>query len=120
MNDDTTLNLFHPDRLRIDVAERRAVTPARIRRRRKHFMPFPVAWYERLKGANGQTYRVALFLCYESWKQGSETMKVPNGMLKIDGVSPQSKRRALGDLARRGCIAVEWRPKKSPIARLLP
>jgi hypothetical protein len=40
-------------------------------------------------------------------------------MLKIDGVSRQSKCRALRDLERRGLITVEWWPKKSPIVRLM-
>jgi len=110
---------FSSDKLRMDVPEQRAVEPARIRKRRKHFIQFPMTWYERLKGADGQTNRVALFVCYESWKSGNEVIKVPNGMLGMDGVPPQSKRRALRDLERRGCIAVEWRPKKSPIVRLL-
>jgi hypothetical protein len=111
---------FDPARLRIDVPEKWATTPTRIRKRQKHFMPFPVAWYERLKDAGGQTYRVALFLCYESWKRADEKIKVPNGMLEIDGVPSVTKRWALRDLERRGCISIERRPNKSPVVRLLP
>jgi hypothetical protein len=110
---------FHPDNLRIDTGEMRAVTPKKIRKRREHFVQVPMKWYEHLKGADGQTYRVALFLLYLYWKNNGDPIKLANGMLKIDGVSPQSKRRALRDLERRSLITVEWRPKKSPIVRLL-
>ena len=116
---DEIYNRFSPDRLRLDISEQRAVEPARIQKRRKHFIQFPVTWYERLEDADGQTYRVALFVCYESWRSGNEAIKVPNGMLEMDGVPPDSKRRALRDLERRGCITVKWRPSKSPIVRLL-
>jgi len=105
---DEIYNRFSPDRLRLDISEQRAVEPARIQKRRKH-----------LEDADGQTYRVALFVCYESWRSGNEAIKVPNGMLEMDGVPPESKRRALRDLERRGCITVKWRPSKSPIVRLL-
>jgi len=110
---------FHPDRLRINVPEQWTVTPAKIRKRRQHFVPFPVTWYERMKGADGQTYRVALYLLYLHWKGNGEAIKLPNGMLAIDGVPPTSKRRALSDLERRGLITVERRPKKSPIVRVV-
>jgi len=49
------------------------------------------------------------------WENKGQPFKLPNGLLKIDGVSPQSKRRALRELARLGLISVEWRPRKSPI-----
>jgi len=108
------------DRLRLDVPETLTATPTRIRKRQKHFIQLPFSWYERLKSAGGQTYRVALFICYESWKRSADKIKVPSGMLEIDGVPPKTKRWALRDLERRGCISVEWRPNKSPIVRLLP
>ena len=80
----------------------------------------PWSWVERLNGATGQTYRVALILLYMSWKSRGAPIKLPNGMLEIDGVSRQSKWRALADLEQRGLITVERRPRRSPIIRLLP
>jgi hypothetical protein len=99
--------------------ERRAVVPRKIQRRRRHYVMVPWTWIERLEGATGQTYRVALCLLYLSWKGEGEPVKLANGMLRIDGVSRQSKWRALNDLERRGLVAVERRPRRSPIIRLV-
>jgi hypothetical protein len=95
------------------------VAPTKIKERRKHFIMFPLVWYERLKGASGQTYRVALYLLYLHWKEGKDAIKLANGMLGMDGVSPQSKRRALRDLQHRKLVTVDWRLKKSPIVQVL-
>jgi len=110
---------FDPDRLRMDFGEVRAVVPEKIKKRREHFVKLPMTWYERLRGANGQTYRVAWFLLYQHWRNTGEPFKVPNGMLAIDGVPPRTKCRALRDLVRRDLICVEWRKKKSPIVRVV-
>jgi hypothetical protein len=97
-----------------------AVVPRKIKKRRQHFVMVPWSWIERLNGATGQTYRVALILLYMSWKNRGAPTKLPNGMLRIDGISRQSKWRALGDLEQRGLITVERRPRRSPTVRLLP
>ena len=96
-----------------------ARVPKKIRKRQQHFVMVPWAWAERLQGASGKTYRVAICLLYLHWR-GSKSgpIKLPNGMLKIDGVSRQSKWRALNDLERRRLIVVEHRPRKSPLVRL--
>jgi hypothetical protein len=109
---------FHPKNIGLNP-EQWAIVPTKIKKRQKHFMPFPVTWYERMNGADGQTYRVALYLCYLGWKNKGESIKLANGMLKIDGVPPTTKRRALRDLERRGMITVERWPKKSPVVRLM-
>jgi hypothetical protein len=100
-------------------ALRWVVVPEKIRRRCQQFVKVPWAWVERLEGAAGQTYRVALCLLHLNWKAGGKPVKFPNGMLGIDGVSRRSKWRALNDLERRGLITVERRPGRSPIVRLL-
>ena len=102
------------------VLERQvARVPKKLQKRRQHFVMVPWAWAERLQGASGQTYRVAICLLYLHWR-GSKSglINLPNGMLKIDGISRQSKWRALTDLERRGLIVVEHRPRKSPLVRL--
>jgi hypothetical protein len=116
---DSTKGPFDPDNLRMDTGEAWAIVPAKIKKRREHFIKLPMAWYERLRGAHGQTYRVALHLLYLHWENNGSEIKLANGMLKIDGVSPPSKRRALHDLERRGLIAVDCRRKKSPLVQLL-
>jgi hypothetical protein len=123
VSDDTT-NPFDPKNLAIGP-ELRVVVPRKIKKRRLEFAIVPMSWYERLNGASGQTCRVAWYLCYLDWKVNGKPpptglpIKLASGMLKIDGVSRQSKCRALRDLERRGLITVEWWPKKSPIVRLM-
>jgi hypothetical protein len=106
-------------KLRVAPIKQTAVpVPTKIRNRRKHFVRLPMTWYDRMKGAHGQTYRVAWFLLYLHWKGNGGPIKLANGMLKIDGVPPTSKRRALEVLERRGLITVERQPRKSPTVRL--
>jgi hypothetical protein len=113
-------------RLRIDPATFAAPPiPAKIRKRRGQFVLMPMWWYERLKNppvATGITCLVALHLLHLNWKNHGKQFKLPNGMLEYDGISRQSKWRALADLERRGLIAVQRRPSKSPIihVRLQP
>jgi hypothetical protein len=105
-------------RLPPEMLNERRVTPKKIAKRRRHWVKFPLTWHEPLKGASGQTYRVALHLLYLHWKGKGEPIKLANGMLKEDGVSRYSKRRALVYLERRGVISVERRLSKSPIVTL--
>jgi hypothetical protein len=110
---------FNLDNLAVpDEVQALAQVPAKIRKRREKFIMFPMTWYEALNGAPGATYRVALYLLYLHWKDGGRPIKLPNGMLKIDGVNRQAKWRALGDLERRGLITIERHPGRSPLIRL--
>jgi hypothetical protein len=93
-------------------------TPAKILKRREHFIRLPFGWMERLSGASGQTYALALHLLYLHWKGHGAPVKLANGMLKIDGISRWSKYRALEDLERRGLITVARCLRKSPIIYL--
>ena len=96
--------------------------PAKIRRRREQFVMMPLWWYEKLLGKPaiaGRTILVAIYLLHLDWKHHGKPFKLPNGMLKYDGVSRHSKWRALPDLERRGLITVERRRRKSPIVRVL-
>jgi hypothetical protein len=112
---------FDPAKLALTPAQKAqwASTPRKIVRRREQFVLVPWSWIEKLNGATGQTHRVALCLLYLHWKGDGRPIKLANGMLWIDGVSRQSKWRALGDLERRGLIVVERRPKRAPIVLLV-
>jgi hypothetical protein len=101
------------------ILERRVVTPKKLQRRRRHFIRVPMAWFERLAGGSGQTYRIALSLLYLGWRTRGGPVQLANGLLQIDGVSRQSKWRGLSELERRGLIAIERRPRRSPIIRLI-
>ena len=112
---DDPLNL---DRLTLvdnQIPERRVSAPRKVQKRRQHFIMVPWAWFERLNGAHGQIYRVALFLLYLNWKDKGRPIKLTNGMLRSDGVSRQSKWRALHELERRGLISVQRRPNRTPV-----
>src|SRR5262249_1518637 len=114
MNDEIS-NRFDPDRLRLDVGEVRAVVPERLKRRAQQFVKLPWAWVLLLGGVTRPTWITAAHVSHFDCGNKGEPFKLPNGLLKIDGVSPQSKRRALRELARLDLISVEWRPRKSPI-----
>jgi hypothetical protein len=101
------------------VKARLAVVPRKIQQRRQHFIRVPMVWRERLDGATGHTVLVALDLLYLSWKGKGAPVKLANGMLRIDGISRQSKWRALNDLERRGLVTVERHPRRSPLIHLL-
>jgi hypothetical protein len=93
--------------------------PEKLSKRRKHFVCVPFTWLERLAGAGGQVYALAIHLLYRDWKTNGAPIKLANGMLKIDGIGPTTKRRALAELERRGLITVDRRRGKSPTIRLL-
>lgn len=97
---------------------RAAFVPRKIQKRQQHFVQIPMWWVERLRGAPGQTHQVALHLLYLHWRNKGP-VKLPNGMLKIDGISRHSKWRALNDLERRGLIVVDRRHRKSPMVKVV-
>jgi hypothetical protein len=87
------------------VRERR-LPSRKIQKRQRHFVRVPWTWIERLGGADGQTYRVALYLLYLHWKGNGAPVKLASGMLNMDGVPRETKRRALLDLERRGLAVI--------------
>jgi hypothetical protein len=79
----------------------------------------PWVWFEKLGDAHGQTYRLALYLLYLYWKDGSnQPVKLPNVGLRDVGISRQSKWRVLADLERVGLISIERRPRRAPLIQL--
>jgi len=94
-------------------------TPAKILKRREHFIRLPFSWLDRLNGASGQVYALALHLLYLRWKGHGAPVKLANGMLAIDGISRRSKWRALTELERRGLVSIERQPRKSPLVQVL-
>src|SRR5262245_4143216 len=118
MTDDDPYADVRQHRLTPETLAKLAVVPRKMQRRRQHFVNVPWTWIERLRGATGQTCLVALHLLYLHWKGRGAPIKLANGMLRMDGISRQSKWRALGDLERRGVIVIERRRRRSPIVRL--
>jgi hypothetical protein len=114
---------FDVDALRIDPADPRLArhrAKARKAKWERKFVQFPWLWAERLQATNrGSTYRLALHLLYEHWRNGGRPIKLTNAMLAGEGVSRRSKCQALPELERFGLVRVERHPKKSPVVTLL-
>jgi hypothetical protein len=86
-----------------------------MERRLRKFVRVPKMWQVRLAEtrAEGSTYRVALFLLDQA--SFSRKVTLSTARLRKFGVSRNGKRGALQKLRRAGLIAVEERPRKSPI-----
>jgi hypothetical protein len=95
------------------IAERRAVVPRKIQKRRRHFVKVPWSWVERLTRARYiATYRVALHILYEHWRAGGRPLSLANGA--IEGIARGTKWRALRELEYLGLVSIERRKRKAP------
>jgi hypothetical protein len=94
----------------------RVGTPTKIRKRRENFVILPIIWWERLATCKSHhTYHIAIYLLHLHWKNFGKPFTMANGMLGYDGVSRQTKWRALSVLERLGLITIERRHRKSPV-----
>ncbi len=114
---------FDVDALRIDPADSGLVSKAAGSRNAKwqrKFIRVPWAWVDRLKITNrGSTYRLALVLIYEYWRNGGQAIRLSNAMLAGDGITRKSKWRALRELEQLGLIRIERHRRKSPVVTVL-
>ena len=106
---------FDLDALRLAPNQLRTIPPRKILKRREHFVLVPFGWLERLEGASGKVYSLALHLLYRHWRAKGQPFTLSNGALKMDGISRASKWRGLAELERRGLISIEHRDRKSPV-----
>jgi hypothetical protein len=101
------------------IPVKRVGTPMKIQKRRNNFAMVPMWWYEKLQSCRStKTILLAIYLAHLDWKNKGKPFTLANGMLEYDGISRQSKWRALRYLERRGLITVDRRPNKSPIVRV--
>jgi hypothetical protein len=108
-------NRFDPDKLRIDTGEVCAVTPKKIKRRRRQFTMMPGIWQERLVGARYiASYRAALHILKRHWENSGEPFTLSNGAMELEGVGRGAKWRALLELEQLELITIERRKRKSP------
>jgi hypothetical protein len=115
MIDDRAKSPFHPNNLRMDVGEVRAIVPRKIRRRREHFIQVPGIWKERLtKVRYISTYRVALHILMRDFETRGKPFTLSNGALALENVSRWEKPRALSELEEVGLIVIERRNRKTP------
>jgi hypothetical protein len=95
------------------------VTP-RPARRRTDFTIIPRAWSDRLDAArHTSTFKIALRLLHQHWKNGGQPIKLTNVALTNAGVSRRQKWRGLPELKQLGLIKIERRRRKSPLVTLL-
>jgi hypothetical protein len=115
MNDDGTKSSFHPDNLRMEANEVRAVVPRKIKQRHEHFIQVPGIWKERLtKVKYISTYRVALHILMRDFETRGKPFTLSNGALALENVPRWEKARALSELEAAGLIMIERRNRKSP------
>jgi hypothetical protein len=115
MNDDGTKSSYHPDNLRMEANEVRAVVPRKIKQRREHFIQVPGIWKERLtKVKYISTYRVALHILMRDFETRGKPFTLSNGALALENVPRWEKARALSELEAAGLIMIERRNRKSP------
>jgi hypothetical protein len=90
------------------------------KRQRREFVIVPMAWKDRLAGAvHASTFKLALHLLYQHWKNDGAAIKLSNVALAKDGISRWAKWRSLGELERLGLIAVERKNRRSPVVRIV-
>jgi hypothetical protein len=83
---------------------------------RRYFVKVPWSWVEKLEGASGQTYRLALNILFQHFRERGAAVILSN---KRAEMPRQSKLRALQDLEARGLVTVTWRERRSPIVHVL-
>jgi hypothetical protein len=90
---------------------------SRAPKTRFKFTIFPDEWEYQLARvqAEGGVYRVALYLLRETWRAGSNRVKLANEVLKARGVSRWQKYHALDVLGSLGLISTERGSRKSPV-----
>jgi hypothetical protein len=81
------------------------------------FTKFPQVWRQQLARirASGSAYRVALYLLEQANFSYSRQVVLSTKTAQKLGVSRKGKRGALEQLRQAGLVAVEERPRKSPI-----
>jgi hypothetical protein len=97
------------------------LVPARASRAAGHkanryFVKVPLAWIEKLEGACGRTYFLALRILFLHFRERGGSIVLSN---RRAGMPRQSKHHALRDLEGRGLIAVQWRGRRAPTVEVL-
>jgi DNA-binding HxlR family transcriptional regulator len=80
----------------------------------------PLWWAEQAAQATRTPQAMVwIWLLHLAWAARSKTFRVPNERLRIRGVSPDTKNRALRNLEKAGLIRVTREAGKSPTVTLL-
>ena len=90
--------------------------PSKLERRRAQFIKVPWVWYEQLvKARYSSTYQIALYVLYLHWKRNGQPFALPNGGLKMLGISRWRKWRGLRELESLALVQIERRPRRAPL-----
>ncbi len=98
------------------------LVPARTSRAHDHkakryFIKVPLFWLQKLEGASGLTYCLAMRILYLHFRERGASIVLSN---KRAGMPRSSKHDALRDLERRGLVAVNWRgERRAPVVEPL-
>lgn len=91
------------------------VVKFRAAKQANQFLMIPVPWLEKLRGATGGTYALALVLLHRDFKAHGRPFKLANGLLELEGIGRHAKWRGLADLEARSLITITRRPRQSPL-----
>jgi hypothetical protein len=107
-------------KLRIDAEQFQSkAKPRKLKKWQRHYVQVPWSWVERLQSAKRvSTYRLALLLLYEAWKNGGKPLALSNVLAAEVGLSRQTKWLGAVELERIGLIRIERRKGRAP--RLIP
>jgi hypothetical protein len=101
------------------IQELEAAAPVK-RKKAEPFVKVPLWWIEQAtRVTRTPKALVCIWLLHLAWKAKSATFPLPNGSLHKRGITRFTKRRALRELEEAGLIAIERRPRKTPIVTLV-
>ena len=101
-------------------ADKARAAPSARRPSVRQFTMVPRAWSDRLTAARRvSTFKVALHLLCQHWKNGGRPVLLANVALANAGVTRREKWHALHELERLKLVEIERRPRKSPRITLL-
>jgi hypothetical protein len=107
-------HFFRAEVARKSPFQRPAPSPKRKNWQRE-FVRVPWEWVERLRDVQRlSTYRLALLLLYEHWRQGGRPIVLSNILAADVGLSPRSKWNAVLELEGLGLIRADRRSGRSP------
>ena len=101
------------------LAELKAAAPVK-RAKIAPYAMLPLAWAAKAAAAtNTSRAMVWVWLVHQARKTGNAAVAVPNDALAAYGISRKVKHVALAQLEAAGLIAVDRRPRRTPIATVL-
>jgi hypothetical protein len=87
----------------------------KLKKWQRRYVQVPWSWVERLQSAKRvSTYRLALLLLYEAWKNGDKPLALSNVLAAEVGLSRQAKWLGLRELEKVGLVRIERHKGRAP------